>query len=91
MVRNYTVRRHIRRLEAMIEEPNLCKLCPASMMFNSKEHFDFPWSNDPCKVCLTFINLKYKLLHTCPCMQLGKEEAVRRTLKAIKKFRLKSQ
>ena len=91
MVRNYTVRRHIKRLKIILDRHNLCKFCPASLKFNSEKNADIPWTNLPCKICVTFIGIKFKAFHGCPCHQLGQEETVKRTLKAIEKFRLKSQ
>lgn len=91
MVRDYTVRRHIRRLKYILNKDNICELCPANILFNPEDYKGTPWMNNPCKVCLTFVGLKYKHFRCCPCFQLGMKEAVRITLKAIEKFRLKSQ
>ena len=94
MARNYTVRRHIARLKIIFDQPDLCNLCPAMLMYNKDKFKHIPWTNNPCKVCYTFIGLK-ALSHwaglSCPCKQLGQEEAVRLTLKALKEFRLKGQ
>ena len=90
MVRNYTVRRHIARLEKILPKDNLCKLCPANLELNSIKYKHIPWTNIPCKICLTFVGLKKSVCGYCPCFQLeGKHKEI--TLKAIKKFRLKSQ
>lgn len=94
MVRNYTVRRHIRRLKIILKRPHLCKECPAMLEHNFYEFRYIPWTNNPCRVCYTFIGLKAKYTYrgmNCPCNQVGQEEATRLTYKAIKKFSLKSK
>jgi len=80
MVRNYTLKRHIKRVRKMLKQKKPCNLCPAMLCFNTKRVRNTPWSNNPCIVCTSFINL-----HTlsCPCYELGKEEAIKRTLIAL--------
>jgi len=90
MVRNYTVIRHIARLKLILDNPKLCELCPAILEYNSDKFKHIPWANDPCQVCYTFVGLRMAG-SSCPCKQVGQEEAVRLTLKALKEFRLKGQ
>ncbi|MBU2346554.1 MAG: hypothetical protein KJ888_20380 [Gammaproteobacteria bacterium] len=85
----YTLKLHKYRLRIMLKKPRpqISSLCPAMKGF---EVFSFSgWIGDlpgssgepsgPCKICQEFIGIK----GICPCVQLGTELAIERTLELL--------
>jgi hypothetical protein len=86
MMKKYTRKIHIQRLRKMIEKPKPCQLCPAGYKYNPGWRLRSMWTDsglfEVCNICRDFI--KYRpIRHTCPCIGLGKEEAMRRTIEAL--------
>ena len=87
----YSVEQHVKNLKKMLKEENPCNLCPSNLdMLNP--HYEAVI----CKVCHDFIGLRVfpssKINHAdcrvfpCPCVRLGEEEAIKRTLIAIEEY-----
>jgi hypothetical protein len=72
----YTLAIHKKRLGEMLKKKNPCGHCPASKWFK--------WNpkNDPCVICMEFINLEISSPN-CPCDAFGEKEAIKRTLIAL--------
>lgn len=89
MPRKYTHEIHVQRLEKMLSSTDVCKKCPAGPHFVWKGGLGTMWSGDdsgPCAICMTFVGMSWTSIH-CPCTTLGKEEAIRRSERAIKQFK----
>ena len=76
----YTVDCHASQLIKVLEHVRSCSCCPASssiqFIINYKN-----WVNDQCKVCGDFI--KFDTSKGCPCIKLGKKEAIKRSWIAL--------
>lgn len=98
MKKRYTRKIHIHRISQMMKREEPCKGCPASRGFKGAG-YDFSLWKDYnntlpredevnywywCKICWDFIGLDANL-RECPCTQLGKEEALKRTLLALER------
>lgn len=83
----YTVDIHKERLMKFIHEGDLINKCPSVPDFNGAYDPKSWWSNNPCKICLNFIDLTSDnydpLVVKCPCARLGCKEALSKTLKAL--------
>ena len=95
----YTAKIHAYRLKAILEM-DTCKKCPASLHYSSRNSaiscWDFDFDNsfrslDPCVICNNFIGLDFyaaEYAEFCPCKQLGKSEAIRRSYEALAHWRV---
>lgn len=84
MQRKYTEKIHAKRLLGMLSRPNTCRLCPAARRYapNTNSIEDM-WKGHPkaCNICREFIGLP--LFSRCPCKEIGKHRAARRTWIAL--------
>ena len=85
--RIYTKKRHIRRLRLMLarqerEGVPLRLYCPAARGYRSDEEAGENYDNNPCGVCTKFVEIEEA--YACPCHYYKPEEALSRTLKALK-------
>ncbi len=81
----YTREIHIERLRKMLNRKKPCSCCPKGYrytMFNSG-----PWDNsdEACKICKEFVGIPSGHKTTCPCYELGMDEAIEVTLAALEK------
>ena len=82
----YTREIHIDRLRKMLKRKKPCSCCPRGYRYTM--YNDGPWDNsgEACDICLDFIGLgEFKGNVTCPCYELGEEEALKRTYLALEK------
>ena len=82
----YTEKMHARNLLRLLESGrDICSeiLCPAGREFKSVD-FSFCFKNHPCNVCKKFIKIKNE--STCPCFELGRDTAVKKTWLALEEF-----
>ena len=94
-MRKYSIKIHRERLTKMLEKGNVCARCPAARHYDGGNSCSEMWriwttlgrlsGTYPCKVCMNFVGLKYKEGKGCPCTILGEEEALKRTIKALRK------
>jgi len=79
---------HAKRLIRMFESSECCG-CPVTRKFKPRNR-PIPLARNPeaegvmakvCRLCKTFI--KVPITDSCPCLALGKEEAVKRTWIAL--------
>jgi len=93
----YTNDIHAKRLIDILEEEDTCAYCPATDNYNGHRRAGEIWSedSDPCRICQEFVGMKIEFIYfigsedygkaraKCPCKNLGKEEAVKRTWLAL--------
>jgi hypothetical protein len=83
----YTERIHAARLLAMLRHTppdNVCYRCPAALRFSPGGVLPLQkWPNNPCEICLGFIQGTSKEGIHCPCLLYGSAEAIRRTKSAL--------
>lgn len=75
----YTQIMHLKRLTKMMEEDEPCRVCPAAAAFGDWNFVGLPRA---CKVCAETVGIDLstrKGQNKCPCLVLGKEEALKRT------------
>ena len=92
-MRKYTEKIHRKRLAKMLQRKEPCGLCPAAPYFDSSTKPEKMWANDPCVICVKFIDKKRDYVQycgwvgnlNCPCSYYGEEEAIERTIAALKK------
>ena len=91
-MKKYTEAIHRERLKKMLKKKNPCGLCPGAPRFKCgkgvlREYVFNPnhRDNQICKVCKDFVGMKEK--RSCPCLMLGEEEAIKRTVIALEKRR----
>lgn len=100
MSKEYTLDFHVKRLEKMLNRENTCDCCPARQNLNPNRvplqmavlnslwgvnHID----HEVCNMCRNFIDLD--ATGGCPCIILGKEEALKRTDKALARYYRRSK
>jgi len=86
----YTEAEHAKNLLRMLEEPNLCGLCPLSFKRPSAP------KDECCRVCQEFIEvwtaqpsvrtlgeMYFGQFFPCPCKYYGEQEAIKRTWLAL--------
>ena len=74
----YTEKIHAKRLLGMLKKKDPCTCCPGA------SHYDWnvaAVSDTACKVCQSFIGVRVTV--TCPCLKLGRKEALKRTWIAL--------
>jgi len=82
---------HAKRVLKMMEREDVCSCCPAMVRFgkagkkikkvplaNAKDKWN-ELSFGVCSICQSFVGLR----SGCPCITLGKEEAIKRTWLAL--------
>lgn len=83
----YSEKIHAKRLIAMLETRKDAKgSCPASEHFspNMSPAHTFLLKPHPCDICNEFVNNgRIRDIRTCPCVDLGCEEAVKRSWLAL--------
>lgn len=86
MKKEYTTAIHVARLKKMLNRKDPCGLCPASIHFDSTRSPGEMWKDaseaeNSCEICQSFLEIS-----GCPCMALGKSEALKLTYLAIEKY-----
>lgn len=84
----YTEDIHAKQLLKVLEQPNPCRYCPASLTFGRENFFRTQEDrSDACTLCRGFVGLKTRSEFfsglRCPCSVLGPEEAIKRTRIAL--------
>lgn len=87
----YTTKLHVYRLKLMLKRKHLEHHCPATKNFNVKNEIKIHWANNPCFVCLEFLDLIYEdmygnLKFECPCCVFGPQIARRKSIRAILRY-----
>ena len=80
----YTEEIHIKGLLLLLKLKDPCLFCPgklAGIAFTSNEE-----QMIRCKICMSFVGMKRREVG-CPCIILGKETAIKRTVKGLEKKR----
>lgn len=94
----YTTEIHAGRLEKMLSENNACASCPAGRkykwVFDPADNWKNETSDEICFICRKFININPKIKKPspmrggyCPCLAIGKQKALDRSLAAIADFK----
>lgn len=90
MKREYTEKLHASRLIAMLKKPEPCLYCPAPYGYRQKSgrfilsDKDYVFNQPPhCGVCQKFVGVHALNSDDCPCIVLGREEAIRRTWQVL--------
>ena len=79
-MRKYTEKIHAINLLGMLSTDNPCDIC--ALNGDRDATGDFIPTEDTCDICKSFVGInKYK--KTCPCPNLGKSEAIKRTWLAL--------
>ncbi len=80
--RKYTEAVHAKRLIKILEKKDTCGCCPATPYYKSGCTTQL-WCYDPrpCIVCCSFVGADN--FESCPCRELGKEEAIKRSWIAL--------
>lgn len=78
----YTEEIHIKGLLLLLKLKDPCKVCPGKLVgiaFTSAEE-----QMIRCRICMSFVGMKRREVG-CPCIIFGKETAIKRTVKILKK------
>ena len=89
---------YVSRLEKMLLKADVCEGCPVLPYFKIRDEYGnlneivrgFPEANiynnenEICLFCQSFVDLDR---HGCPCLILGKDEAISRAVKSIAEYR----
>ena len=81
--KQYTTDRHCEYLLKMLEHRQPCSCCPTSQDFKPDVNTFDDWTNDQCDVCREFVDINIPGAWSCPCLLLGKKEAIKRTWIAL--------
>jgi hypothetical protein len=81
MSKKYTKDYHAKRVLAVLEKKNTCRVCPGAPHYNGAKNAH----KGACDVCMAFVGLPPKTtsFYGCPCHYLTKEEAVKRAWIAL--------
>lgn len=71
----YTEKIHARNLLAILSDTSPCSQCPP--VYGNT----FLGTDNYCRVCWQFIG--YNFYNSCPCIELGRREAIKRTWLAL--------
>ena len=91
-MRKYTRKIHIQRLRQMLGRDKPCKHCPPSQNFKANALACDLWCSsmiDCCTICREFVGLaalcKWReVANRCPCHVLGNDEAIKKTVEALR-------
>ena len=75
----YTLNEHCQRILKMFERSKPCDCCPASSDFADYNKDFADWEGNQCVVCREFVDVDRPGAWSCPCIILGKDEAIKRT------------
>jgi hypothetical protein len=87
----YTKKLHAYRLTLMLNRPGVCSTCPAVPLKYKQSGY---YVNDGYKnpeevhsICAEFVGINpNNVISRCPCHVLGPDEAIRRTIEALKTY-----
>ena len=76
----YTEKIHAKRLLGMLNKEDPCSCCPAGKGYNFEAFIGDEYRNESkCTICRGFVGVSYG----CPCLCLGKDEAIKCTWIAL--------
>ena len=93
-MQEYTEKIHRKRLVKMLQKKEPCGCCPAAPRFRSNKSPKEMWKDNPCEICVRFIDKDALYTNSCwffghnkncPCNKYGREKAIELTIKALKK------
>jgi len=88
-MRTYTKKLHARRVGWVVKRlekgVDCDEVCPKSRGLTlGMGCWGNRWANDACRVCSEFVGLGVG--SDCPCNEFGREEAIKVTLQALKRY-----